>query len=69
MTDYPAPMPPTNSSPRVLVIGGGVAGCVAALFLRRLGLTPVVFEAYPEGKLATNSGGLQIGETHAKRRT
>ncbi|MFC7618160.1 FAD-dependent oxidoreductase [Actinokineospora soli] len=31
---------------RILVIGGGIAGPVTALALRRAGFEPVVFEAY-----------------------
>lgn len=34
---------------RVLIIGGGVAGIVAALAAQRAGLSPAVFEAYPAG--------------------
>jgi len=34
---------------RVLIIGGGVAGPTAALALRKAGLEPAVYEAYPVG--------------------
>ncbi|MFC0438666.1 FAD-dependent monooxygenase [Kutzneria buriramensis] len=34
---------------RVLIIGGGVAGPAAALALRKAGLEPAVYEAYPVG--------------------
>lgn len=34
---------------RVLIIGGGIAGAVAALALRRAGIDSVVYEAYPTG--------------------
>lgn len=32
-----------------LIIGGGVAGPVAAMALQRAGLEPIVYEAYPAG--------------------
>jgi 2-polyprenyl-6-methoxyphenol hydroxylase-like FAD-dependent oxidoreductase len=38
----------TSSSPRTaLVIGGGVAGPTLAMFLRRAGITPVIYEGRP----------------------
>lgn len=36
-----------NTPRRALVVGGGIAGPAVALFLRRAGTEPVVFEAYP----------------------
>ncbi|GAB7180405.1 2-polyprenyl-6-methoxyphenol hydroxylase [Kitasatospora sp. Ki12] len=36
----------TGTGRRVLVVGGGIAGPVTALALRKAGLEPVVFEAY-----------------------
>lgn len=33
-----------------IIIGGGIAGPVTALALRRAGLSPVVYEAYPESE-------------------
>ncbi len=41
-------MQSTLSSPRTaLVIGGGIAGPVLAMFLQRAGITPVIYEARP----------------------
>ncbi|MEQ0558512.1 NAD(P)/FAD-dependent oxidoreductase [Amycolatopsis sp. NEAU-NG30] len=34
---------------RALIIGGGIAGPVAAMALQKAGLDPVVYEAYPDG--------------------
>lgn len=36
-----------KTTSRALVVGGGIAGPAAALFLARAGIEPVVFEAYP----------------------
>jgi len=44
--------------PKVLIIGGGIAGPALALFLKKAGLQPVVFEAH-EGP-SDIGGGLQI---------
>src|SRR5215831_7443603 len=41
-----------------IIIGGGIGGPVAALFLRRAGIEPQIFEAYPEP--TTIGGGFQI---------
>ena len=38
---------------KVIIIGGGMAGLSLALFLKKAGITAVVYEAYPEFK---NSG-------------
>lgn len=43
---------------RAIIIGGGIAGPALALFLQRGGITPQIFEAYPEP--ATIGGGFQI---------
>jgi 2-polyprenyl-6-methoxyphenol hydroxylase-like FAD-dependent oxidoreductase len=43
---------------RALVIGGGIAGPAAALFLARSGIEPIVFEAYPRRDEV--GGGFQI---------
>src|SRR5580765_6192431 len=43
---------------RALIIGGGIAGPAASLFLQRGGIEPQLFEAYPEP--ATIGGGFQI---------
>jgi 2-polyprenyl-6-methoxyphenol hydroxylase-like FAD-dependent oxidoreductase len=43
---------------RALVIGGGIAGPTLALFLKRAGIEPLVFEAYPRTDDA--GGGFQI---------
>ena len=45
-------------TPRALIIGGGVGGPAAALFLRRAGIASRIFEAYPEP--TTTGGGFQI---------
>src|SRR5690349_21110342 len=36
-------------SKKALVIGGGIAGPVAAMALRKAGIEPVIFEAYGRG--------------------
>jgi 2-polyprenyl-6-methoxyphenol hydroxylase-like FAD-dependent oxidoreductase len=43
---------------RALVIGGGIAGPAAALFLQRGGIEPLIFEAHPEPAAA--GGGFNI---------
>jgi 2-polyprenyl-6-methoxyphenol hydroxylase-like FAD-dependent oxidoreductase len=43
---------------RALVIGGGIAGPALALFLKRGGIAPLVFEAYP--RTEDVGGGFQI---------
>lgn len=43
---------------RAIIIGGGIAGPAASLFLQRVGIEPQIFEAYPEP--ATIGGGFQI---------
>jgi 2-polyprenyl-6-methoxyphenol hydroxylase-like FAD-dependent oxidoreductase len=43
---------------RALVIGGGIAGPTLALFLKRAGIEPCVFEAYPRAEEV--GGGFQI---------
>jgi len=45
-------------SQRVLIIGAGLAGPAAALFLQKAGFEPVIFEAYP-GR-ADNGGALML---------
>jgi 2-polyprenyl-6-methoxyphenol hydroxylase-like FAD-dependent oxidoreductase len=42
----------------VLIIGGGIAGPAIALFLKKAGLEPIVFEAYE--RASDIGGGLQI---------
>jgi 2-polyprenyl-6-methoxyphenol hydroxylase-like FAD-dependent oxidoreductase len=37
-----------KNTPRAIVIGGGIAGPAVSLFLRRGGIEPQIFEAYPE---------------------
>jgi len=45
-------------SPKALIIGGGIAGPITAILLRRIGIEATVFEAWPH---ATGiGGGLQI---------
>jgi 2-polyprenyl-6-methoxyphenol hydroxylase-like FAD-dependent oxidoreductase len=43
---------------RALIIGGGIAGPAIALFLKKAGLDPIVFEAYE--RASDIGGGLQI---------
>ena len=43
---------------RALIIGGGIAGPTLALFLKRAGIEPLVFEAYP--RTEDVGGGFQI---------
>jgi 2-polyprenyl-6-methoxyphenol hydroxylase-like FAD-dependent oxidoreductase len=45
-------------TPHAIIIGGGIAGPAASLFLRRAGIESEIFEAYPEP--ATIGGGFQI---------
>ena len=45
-------------TPHALIIGGGIAGPAAALFLRRAGIESQIFEAY--GEPSTIGGGFQI---------
>jgi 2-polyprenyl-6-methoxyphenol hydroxylase-like FAD-dependent oxidoreductase len=47
-----------TSNRRALVIGGGIAGPALALFLKRAGIEPLVFEAYPRADQV--GGGFQI---------
>src|SRR5215471_19083512 len=47
----------TNTS-RAIIIGGGIAGPAASLFLQRAGIESQIFEAYPEP--TTIGGGFQI---------
>jgi len=52
-------------SPVALVVGGGIAGLTAALFLRRAGVQARVFEAYPRmsdvaGVLGIASNGMNV---------
>src|SRR5689334_14225901 len=49
----------TNSVRSVLVIGGGVAGPALGVFLKRAGLTPVLYEAYSHSHGV--GGGLGLG--------
>lgn len=44
--------------PRVLIIGGGIAGCSLALFLHKAGIESAVFEAHADSRGA--GGGLQL---------
>jgi 2-polyprenyl-6-methoxyphenol hydroxylase-like FAD-dependent oxidoreductase len=48
----------TRSSRKALIIGAGIAGPVAAIFLRKAGIDAAVYEAWPYAKGA--GGGLQI---------
>lgn len=45
-------------TPQALIIGGGIAGPAASLFLRRAGIETQIFEAYPAP--STIGGGFQI---------
>jgi FAD-dependent urate hydroxylase len=44
----PTNNPPEASDKKALIIGCGVAGPVLAMFLQRIGVTPVIFEGKPE---------------------
>ena len=44
--------------PHAIIIGGGIGGPAASLFLRRADIEPRIFEAYPEP--TTTGGGFQI---------
>ena len=46
------------TKPKVLIIGGGIAGPAIALFLKKAGLQPIVFEAYE--RASDIGGGLQV---------
>ena len=54
-----APLASSGSTGRVLIIGGGIAGCTLALFLARAGIDAEVFEAYPE--FCSVVGGVLLG--------
>src|SRR4051812_29296868 len=58
-TEQDMPANPRTSRPRkALIIGGGIAGPVTAIFLKRAGIDAELFEAWP---YATGlGGGLQI---------
>src|SRR5579872_298370 len=45
-------------SPKALIIGGGIAGPIAAILLKKVGIEATVFEAWPRS--AGIGGGLQI---------
>lgn len=49
---------PMTSTPRAIVIGGGIAGPALSLFLHRGGVAPQIFEAYP--RPATIGGAFNI---------
>jgi 2-polyprenyl-6-methoxyphenol hydroxylase-like FAD-dependent oxidoreductase len=44
--------------PKVLIIGGGIAGPALALFLNKAGIASTIYEAYPQ--MGDIGGGLQI---------
>ncbi len=48
----------TGRAQRALIIGGGVAGPVLALFLKKAGFEPTVFEA--AARLREEGGGLGL---------
>jgi FAD-dependent urate hydroxylase len=58
-----------HSERRVLIAGGGIAGPILASFLRRIGVTPVIYEAQPEPRdeagafLNLSPNGLAVLET------
>lgn len=55
------------SVPHVLIIGGGVAGCALALFLKRGGYSSTIFEAYPRDQaIAGRGAGLQVASNGMK---
>jgi 2-polyprenyl-6-methoxyphenol hydroxylase-like FAD-dependent oxidoreductase len=45
-----------------MIIGGGIAGCALALFLKRVGIDATIFEAYPRDQACEGGvgGGLQV---------
>jgi 2-polyprenyl-6-methoxyphenol hydroxylase-like FAD-dependent oxidoreductase len=47
-----------NKRPKALIIGGGIAGPVTAIFLQKAGIDAEVFEAWPYS--TGIGGGLQI---------
>src|ERR1700685_1352621 len=58
-------MPARTELPRVVIVGGGIAGLAAAFFLRDAGLAVTVLEGSPRlgGKLAVSEvGGVAVDE-------
>ena len=53
------------SRPRALVIGGGIAGPVTAIFLKKAGIDAELFEAWPHS--TGIGGGLQIARNRPRR--
>jgi 2-polyprenyl-6-methoxyphenol hydroxylase-like FAD-dependent oxidoreductase len=47
-----------SRSPKAIIIGGGIAGPVTAILLKRIGIESTVFEAWPQSTAI--GGGLQI---------
>lgn len=41
-------MSQSTTSPKALIVGCGVAGPVLAMYLERLGITPVIYDGRPE---------------------